>query len=99
MLIRSQDKKKLCKLGTFEILEKIKTNAKRERKVVGFYILTGDKEKELIIGGYSTEEKAIKVLDMIENFYANIEYTKFMGCDREEIASCIFHMPQDEEVK
>lgn len=52
----------------------------------------------MILGNYSTEEKAIKVLNMIEKFYENIEYTKFMGCGKEEIASYIFQMPQNEEV-
>lgn len=99
MLIRSQDKKKLCKLGTFEILKKIKTNVKREREVVGFYILTGDKEEALIIGEYSTEEKAIKVLDMIESFYSNLHYSSFLGSDKCEFFDSIFQMPQDEEVK
>ncbi len=48
---------------------------------------------------YSTEEKAIKVLDMIENFYSNLQYTRFVGSDYAEFFDIIFQMPQDDEVQ
>ena len=41
-----------------------------------------------VLGKYSTEEKAIKVLDMIEDAYRNSAFTD----------GNIFRMPQDSEV-
>lgn len=41
-----------------------------------------------IIGEYTTEEKVIKVLDMIEDAHRNIVFTD----------GVVFHMPQDSEV-
>ena len=88
MLIRSQDKKILANLNN---LSSIFIEESKEKYIVSLSVRK--------LGAYSTEEKAIKVLDMIEKFHENIEYTKFMGCGREEIASYIFQMPQDDEVK
>ena len=36
---------------------------------------------------------------MIESFYSNLQYTRFVGSGYEEFLSVIFQMPQDEEVK
>ena len=94
MLIRSQDK---TVLTNFANATDIMIDCIEEKKIEIIAILTRSRTKTKL-GEYSTEEKAIKVLNMIENFYSNIEYTKFMGCGREKIASYIFQMPQDSEV-
>lgn len=101
MLIRSQDKKYLA--------EKVKI-------VIEFNIYNGlpyrisdssDSMRNYTLGNYSTEEKAIKVLDMIE-----IEYGKYLtltgraalvrgGIDiQPNIFNIpkVFHMPNDDEV-
>lgn len=48
------------------------------------------------IATYSTEEKAIKVLDMICNFADEKHFEKIMMCDC--IGGVVFNMPQDSEV-
>lgn len=49
-----------------------------------------------VMGTYSTEEKAIKVLDMICNFYA--EHLEELKCDEPPFVRAFFTMPQDSEV-
>jgi hypothetical protein len=48
------------------------------------------------MGNYSSEEKAIKVLDMVQGQYAEINslYNRRMGID----IYIVFQMPQDSEV-
>ena len=83
MLIRSQDKKSITSCLELKIVE-------------GEDICTSGGK---FLGHYSTEEKAIKVLDMIQNAYVNYQYSKWVGYERETVIDCIFEMPQDEEVK
>lgn len=93
MLIRSQNKKSLYNL-----------NANR-----GIYIRQHSKCQEIIgdglgsLGIYSTEEKAIKVLDRIEESYIGTCYTdtEFDGQNIHNVIianNVVFQMPQDEEV-
>ena len=84
MIIRSQDKKKLFNLEQIRKID-CETNS----------VMADDVS---VMGTYSTEEKAIKVLDMICNF-ANEKYyekvvTEQCGC----IGGVVFEMPQDSEV-
>lgn len=84
MLIRSQDKKSILNLD----------------KVMQLCVVTppfGTVERMIMangagVGTYSTEEKAIKVLDMIEDAYKD-----FRGGNIYEHS--VFQMPQDEEVE
>ena len=86
-LIRSQDKRHLANNIELDICENEYT------KLFEIY------NKGVVIAEYSTEEKAIKVLDMIcgevwEPFYANT-------IDENEVAiykNIVFNMPQDNEV-
>ena len=88
MLIRSQNKKKITTDLNLEIYkppysDKYKINAGN----VGY------------IGTYSTEEKAIKVLDMIQQKY--IQYGKIrQGFSVEAVVVLpkVFQMPKDSEV-
>ena len=48
------------------------------------------------LGIYSTKGKAIKVLDMICNFYA--EHLEELKCDEPPFVRAFFTMPQDSEV-
>ena len=104
MLIRSQDKKSLCKYnsGIVTAFEKydydVINNKMVPTEIKGYDIFFCDNGREIQIGAYSTEEKTIKVLDMIENACYNFEYSKFLGCENDTFAGCIFQMPQDEEV-
>ena len=105
MLIRSQDKNILLNYnGGFVEVEPIYEytiiNTTPTAMETGEYKISYSCcDNKICIGSYSTEEKAIKVLDMIQNAYYNFEYSKFLGCDNDTFAGCVFEMPQDEEVK
>ena len=80
MLIRSKDKKTLVNLDN--------TNAIRIYEGdTGFTVDAWGVSIDYEIGEYSTEEKAIKVLDMIQNNFEDY------------IKNVVFQMPQDEEVE
>ena len=53
---------------------------------------------EIVLGWYSSEEKALKVLCMIESKYINIKRSEFLGCENESFENPIFEMPKDDEV-
>lgn len=95
MIIRSQDKKRMmnfnvCHLSITKDNSIVATNG-----LVSYpgEILSG------IIGKYSTEEKAIKVLDMIQDEYTKPDTWAEYFC-REMIIhnKSVFQMPQDSEV-
>lgn len=86
MIIRSQDKK------GFVNLENIDTVCMNDE----FDIYAFNGTSKSFIGEYSTEEKAIKVLDMICNFYA--EHLEELKYDEAPFVRVFFSMPQDSEV-
>lgn len=88
MLIRSQDKKILANLNN---LQSIFIEKSKEKYIVSLSVRK--------LGEYSTEEKAIKVLDMIQVTYMNLDYSRFLGEEKIEYFENVFVMPQDEEVK
>lgn len=79
MIIRSQDKRSIVNLNCIDTIG-IEQNT-CECDIVCF---NGGQESKVKIGEYTTEEKAIKVLDMIQSDY--------------EIRWEVFQMPQDSEV-
>lgn len=98
MIIRSQDKKSII---NFDNLEAVKLNEIQisisndwwdfEIRYYNF------KEKGELLGIYSTYEKAIKVLDMIQKAYNSIETMKIDKCAWRD--NHYFQMPSDEEVE
>ena len=89
MLIRSQDKKILANLNN---LSSIFIEESKEKYIVSLSVRK--------LAAYSTEEKAIKVLDMIEDAY-NKCFAFSMGNDgyyHEVRESKVFQIPKDEEV-
>lgn len=99
MLIRSQDKKNLIPIMPIGITEIVRSSRGEINKVDGYAIYSYD-NANTILGNYSTEEKAIKVLDMIEDAY-NKCFAFSMGNDgyyHEARESKVFQMPQDSEV-
>ena len=52
-----------------------------------------------LIGEYSTQEKAIKVLDMIQEKIIERELMNFGLAKSFSYEHCAFQMPQDDEVK
>ena len=69
MLIRSQNKKELHTLDTIKML-KVVTNSQK------YFV---EVNSQHTIGTYSAEEKAIKVLDMIQDAYARCESVKTLS--------------------
>lgn len=97
MLIRSQDKLQLVPLEIGSISAGYRDS--EDNKRVYFYD-TGSSAPSATLGLYSTREKVIKVLDMIQEFY-NSCFTFSMeddGCYHEASLSKVFQMPQDSEV-
>lgn len=93
MIIRSQDKKSITNFSqlTDISIHPIGTNNKYYSVVACYPFAIGDDYSNMSIGKYSTEEKAIKVLDMICRAYEH-----FRGGNVYEHS--IFQMPQDSEV-
>lgn len=92
MIIRSQDKKKTTTDLNLHI-ESIEVGKENIKRV---FIKS---EKMGTIGVYSTEEKAIKVLDMICAFYIRmVDVTNnIVQATKED--SYVFQMPADEDVE
>lgn len=88
MIIRSQNKKAIVNLNMIDTIEE------RDNQIR--YFSGGGMETVGLLGQYSTEEKAIKVLDMICNFYA--EHLEELKCDEPPFVRAFFSMPQDSEV-
>ena len=90
MIIRSQDKKIIVNFNSIDTIDV------RDKQVR--YFANGGVETMGLLGTYSTEEKAIKVLDMICAFATDKYYEKVVteqcGC----IGGVVFDMPQDSEV-
>ena len=80
MIIRSQNKKAIVNMNMIDTIE--------ERNKQIRYFSGGGMETVGVLGKYSTEEKAIKVLDMICDACRNMAFTD----------GVIFQMPQDSEV-
>ena len=79
MIIRSQNKKELHNLDTIKMIS-VTTNSLK-------YFVEVNSQK--VIGTYSTEEKAVKVLDMIEDAHRSMSFTD----------GVVFRMPADEDVE
>ena len=94
MLIRSQDKLSLIELSCINI--SINRYTTFEYKCHDYYLIQCN---IAILGEYSTKEKAIKVLDMIEEEYNTPTYINDEGGgEYAKYNNKIFHMPQDSEV-
>lgn len=84
MIIRSQDKKQIVNFDVCHLSITVDYCIVATNGVVSYpsEILSG------VIGRYSTEEKAIKVLDMIQKRYCEFCCNEFCS---------VFQMPQDSE--
>lgn len=109
MIIRSQDKKIVTKFHAISIVHKYSNHRFKEMPTVIGYQLVAflGTETDLIVAEYSTEEKAIKVLDMIQE-----EYGKHLYGQGGQMATAnyyvppfafvppkVFQMPSDESVE
>lgn len=90
MLIRSQNKAILLNFSNLTVAYIVKNDG-------GFVILSLDNENRYKLGKYSSEAKAMKVLDMIQEAYC-----KFMSVKNDDAWSgkeSVFYMPEDSEVE
>ena len=90
MLIRSQNKELLV---NFNVSAGIEIEERNTKTVVTSYI-TGC---SYLLGEYSTKEKALKVLDMIQDAYERYEYEKVFKTGLTLFET--FQMPEDSEVE
>lgn len=90
MLIRSQNKELLV---NFNVSAGIEIEERNTKTVVTSYI-TGC---SYLLGEYSTKEKALKVLDMIQEAYERYEYEKVFKTGLTLFET--FQMLEDSEVK
>ena len=103
MLIRSQDRNTLTQFYVINIIPHIKTQydcdiespepIKDEKWIM--YAVQSEHAHEMI-GEYSTEAKAIKVMDMIQEQLEENEKTYREGIS---YLKAVFQMPADEEVE
>lgn len=90
MIIRSQDRKKIINFNQITNIATMFNSRLEEWEVYVCYPYCSDAECGYsIIAYYPTEEKAIKVLDMIQKRYSEFCCNKFCS---------VFEMPQDSEV-
>ena len=97
MFIRSQDKMVLMPIGIMGIYESGDSDKFFDTKSK-FYVSCDDD----VVGFYSTKEKALKVLDMIQKRNDIIEWKKVMAIGRTEgtltVPTVTYEMPQDDEI-
>jgi len=98
MLIRSQDRKQLIPLqiGSISAGYKDSEDAKR----IYFYDI-GSESPTSTLGLYSTEQKAIEVLDLIQEAYegsCSIQLQVPGNDPYMMVCNTVFQMPQDKEV-
>ena len=90
MWIRSQDKKQLVNANELYIAT----------RSIGYCISTG---KGIDLGTYASEDKAIKVLDMIQDFeirhQANLLLAIYQESNDNAEENMVFQMPLDSEVE
>lgn len=90
MLIRSQDKTCIVNMGNIDTI----CYSESERSINVF-----NTESIVRMGKYSTEEKAIKVLDMLEEEYKKPKlYADISENEVEVYENKVFHMPSEEEL-
>lgn len=90
MLIRSQNKTILLNFSNLTVTYIAKGDE-------GFTILSLDDENRYRLGKYSSEAKAMKVLDMIQEAYVEYEAERIYKEGIFEIGT--FQMPEDSEVE
>ena len=94
MFIRTQDKETLVDVNVFNIYQNI----------IGKYAIYGSNTSNsnedfyFNLGCYKKHEKALKVLDMIQQKIIEIDKTKFYGVEETTYRDNVFQMPKDEEV-
>ena len=89
MLIRSQNKAVLLNFSNLAAIYTVKDGD-------DFIISSLEGENKCTLGKYSTKAKAMKVLNMIQEAYADVEYTKYII---PEVCRVLSMKPKTEENK
>lgn len=80
MIIRSQDKKMILNFNCIDTLRVKSFRFEKNENLIKYQILYyGVGEYDGFLANYSTEEKAIKVLDMIQGAYVKCEALKSLS--------------------
>lgn len=92
MWVRSQNKEVITNTNTIMLFNNF-------IGIDGSYIVARNGDEEILLGEYSTKEKALKVLDRIQDYidepiYANYTDSEYVHYDKE-----VFQVPQDDEVE
>ena len=95
MIIRSQDKKNILNIANVTGISILKTRNEDFKIIACFPYSLMDDRGYSRIGTYSTEEKAIKVLDMIIEHYDKVMDARYWN---DTYQDNYFQMPQDSEV-
>lgn len=90
MLIRSQDKRMIVNFDNI-----CTVSAFPEKDSEDIYVEDGT--GSLMVGRYSTKEKSMKVLDMIQEAYC--KFISVKNDDTWDGKESVFYMPEDSEVK
>ena len=90
MLIRSQDKTILLNFSNLTVVYIAKNDD-------DFVVLSLEDKNRYRLGKYSSEAKAMKVLDMIQEAYC--KFISVKNDDTWDGKESVFYMPEDSEVK
>ena len=97
MIIRSQDKGSIRNFNLISDLVVSKSNNRWE--IIACYPYFAQTDCGFsVIGTYSTEEKAIKVLDDICVFANGVHFEKIVTYQCGRLDGVVFQMPQDSEI-
>jgi len=91
MLIRSQDKEIIINLDRITAIAKSKDN-----NIIVTESPMARLNEMLSIGKYSTKEKALKVLDMIDEFH--YQFINSQNPKSTTVTYTVFQMPQENQV-
>ena len=99
MIIRSQDKRKIINFNQITHIATMFNSRLEQWKINVCYPYCNDAECGYsTIAYYSTEEKAIKVLDMICEHAEALHFSKVAPNECGQIWGNVFNVPQDSEV-
>ena len=97
MLIRSQSKKQLINFNNYHGVA-ISYKSDCDFGVCAVYEMPSQEVAQVEMGNYSSEEKAVKVLDMICGFANSKHYEKVAPEQCGYFDGVVFQKPQDTEV-
>lgn len=91
MWIRSQNKEIIINTNTIILFNNF-------LGIDGSFIVDKNGDIEILLGKYSTKEKALKVLDRIQEHIDDPIYANYTGGEYKRYDKDVFQMPQDDEV-